>query len=226
MELDEPVQLMADFAKQRLTMVDTQVRPSDVTNFPIIDAMLSVPREEFVPAALRELAYVGGAVTIAPGRTLLDPRTIAKMLDAGDLSPGDAVLEIGCGLGYATALLARIVEAVVAVEEDAGLAADAEAALGAQGIDNAAVVTGPLAEGHARSGPYDAVMIFGGVEELPPALIDQVKEGGRLVAIFMNGAHGEAREGLKSDGRMTWRMAFNATADVLPGFHRAPSFTF
>ncbi|WP_442639963.1 protein-L-isoaspartate O-methyltransferase family protein, partial [Roseicyclus sp.] len=113
---------MADFAKQRLTMVDTQVRPSDVTNFPIIDAMLSVPREDFMPAARRDLAYVGGPIEIAPGRMLLDPRTIAKMLDAADLEPGDAVLEIGCGLGYTTALLAHIVEAVVAVEEDESLA--------------------------------------------------------------------------------------------------------
>jgi protein-L-isoaspartate(D-aspartate) O-methyltransferase len=217
---------MADFAKQRLTMVDTQVRPSDVTNFPIIDAMLSVPREDFMPAARRDLAYVGGPIEIAPGRMLLDPRTIAKMLDAADLEPGDAVLEIGCGLGYTTALLAHIVEAVVAVEEDESLADDAEATLGDHGIDNAAVVTGPLTEGHAKAGPYDAVMIFGGIEELPPALVDQVKEGGRLVAVFMNGAHGEVRGGLKSDGRMSWRMAFNATADILPGFARAPSFTF
>ncbi|MGP1356622.1 MAG: protein-L-isoaspartate O-methyltransferase family protein, partial [Roseicyclus sp.] len=103
-------------------MVDTQVRPSDVTNFPIIDAMLSVPREDFMPAARRDLAYVGGPIEIAPGRMLLDPRTIAKMLDAADLEPGDAVLEIGCGLGYTTALLAHIVEAVVAVEEDESLA--------------------------------------------------------------------------------------------------------
>ena len=217
---------MADFAKQRLTMVDTQVRPSDVTNFPIIDAMLSVPREDFRPAARRDLAYVGGPIEIAPGRMLLDPRTIAKMLDAADLEPGDAVREIGCGLGYTTARLAHSVEAVVAVEEDESLGSDAEAALGEHGIDNAAVVVGPLTEGHAKAGPYDAIMIFGGIEELSPALVDQLKEGGRLVAVFMNGAHGEVREGLKSEGRMSWRMAFNATADILPGFARAPSFTF
>jgi protein-L-isoaspartate(D-aspartate) O-methyltransferase len=218
---------MADFAKQRLTMVDTQVRPSDVTNFPIIDAMLSVPREEYVPAALRELAYIGGPLELAPGRTMLDPRTTAKLLDAADLAPHHAVLEIGCGLGYVTALLSHIVDAVVAVEEDESLAAEAEATLGAQGIDNAAVLAGPLAEGHAKAGPYDAVIVTGGgVEELPPGLSDQLKEGGRIVAIFMDGAYGKAMEGLKSGGRISWRMAFNATADVLPGFARAPSFTF
>jgi protein-L-isoaspartate(D-aspartate) O-methyltransferase len=217
---------MADFARQRLTMVDTQVRPSDVTKFPIIDAMLAVPREDFVPSARRDLAYVGGPIEIAPGRTLLDARTIAKMLDAADLEPGDAVLEIGCGLGYTTALLAHMVEAVVAVEEDEALAAEAETVLGAHGCDNAAVVTGAMNEGHAKAGPYDAIMIFGGVEEFPPALADQLKEGGRIVAVFMDGAYGEVRAGLKSDGRMNWRMAFNATAEVLPSFARAPSFTF
>lgn len=207
-------------------MVDTQVRPSDVTKFPIIDAMLDVPREVYLPSAKRDMAYVGGPIEIAPGRMLLDGRTIAKMLDAANLEPGDVVLEIGCGLGYCTALLAHMVEAVVAVEEDADLAAEAETTLADQGIDNAAVVTGSLAAGHAKAGPYDAIMIFGGLETFPEALADQVNEGGRIVAIFMNGAHGEARFGLKSDGRITWRMAFNASAEVLPGFARAETFSF
>lgn len=217
---------MMDFQKQRVTMVDTQVRPSDVTKFPIIDAMLAVPREDFVPAARREMAYVGGPVEIAPGRSLLDARTIGKMLDAADLEPGDGVLEIGCGLGYCTALLAHMVDAVVAVEEDPDLAAEAEAILGGHGVDNAAVVTGALVEGHAKAGPYDAVMIFGGVEVVPDALVGQLKEGGRMVAVFMDGAHGEVRTGLKANGHMNWRMAFNAGAEVLPGFARTESFVF
>lgn len=207
-------------------MVDTQVRPADVTKFTILDAMLAVPREDFVPDTRRELAYVDGPVDIAPGRSLLEPRSIAKMLDAADLEPGDAVLEIGCGLGYTTALLAHLVEAVVAVEENPDLAAEAEAALGGHGIDNAAVVAGPMSDGHAKAGPYDAIVVFGGVEEMPSALSDQLKEGGRLVAVFMDGEYGEVRAGLKSDGRMNWRMAFNASATVLPGFERAPSFEF
>lgn len=221
---------MTDYARQRVTMVDTQVRPSDVTKFPIIDAMLDVPREAFVPEARRAMAYVGGPVEIAPGRFLLDARTIAKMLDAADLEPGHVVLEIGAGLGYCTALLARMVEAVVAVEEDEALAAEAQATLSDLGIDNAAVVTGPLTGGHAKAGPYDAILIFGGVETLPDALADQLRPGGRIVTVFMNGAHGEVRRGLKSDadsgGRVMWRMAFNASADVLPGFERAETFSF
>lgn len=217
---------MVDYAKQRVTMVDTQVRPSDVTKFPIIDAMLDVPREEFLPEARRAMAYVGGPIEIAPGRALLDARTIAKMLDAADLEPGDVVLEIGSGTGYCTALLARLVEAVVAVEEDADLASDAEATLSDQGVDNAAVVTGPLVEGHAKAGPYDAILIFGGIEAFPEALGEQLADGGRIVGIFMNGAHGEVRVGLKSDGWLNWRMEFNASAEVLPGFERAETFSF
>lgn len=217
---------MTDFAKQRVTMVDTQVRPSDVTKFNIIDAMLAVPREDFLPQPKRPVAYSGGPIEIAPGRDLLDARTIAKMLDAAELDPTEAVLEIGCGLGYTTALLAHICEAVIAVEEDADLAAEAEATLGSHGVDNAAIVTGSLSEGHAKAGPYDAIMIFGGVQDLPDGLLDQLKDGGRIVAIFMDGALGEVRRGLKAEGGVSWRMMFNATADILPGFERAESFTF
>jgi protein-L-isoaspartate(D-aspartate) O-methyltransferase len=217
---------MADFAKQRITMVDTQVRPSDVTKFPIIDAMLDVPREAFLPDARREMAYVGGPIEIAPGRVLPEARTIAKMLDAADLERGDVVLEVGSGLGYCTALLAHLVDAVVAVEVDEDLASEAEATLADQGIDNAAVVTGPLADGYAKDGPYDAILIFGGIETFPDGLADQLRTGGRIVGIFMNGPHGEVRVGLKSENRLNWRMEFNATAEVLPGFERAETFSF
>lgn len=217
---------MADFAQARITMVDTQVRPSDVTSFPIIEAMLSVPREEFVPASLRDLAYVGGPVPTAPGRALLDARVIGKMLDAIDITPSDSVLEIGAGMGYITALLARLGQAVVAIEEDTDLAAEAEAALGAIGADNAAVLTGPMVEGSARNGPYDAIFVSGAVETLPEALLAQLREGGRIVAIFMDGALGEVRLGRKGAGGISWRMEFNATAEVLPGFTREMGFVF
>jgi len=207
-------------------MVDTQIRPSDVTSFPILDAMLNVPREAYVPDAARDLAYLGGPIPLGGGRQLMEPRSIAKMLEALDVTPDEMVLEIGPGLGYTTALLARMAEAVVAVEEDDGLARDAEATLSEQSVDNAAVLTGPLVEGSARNGPYDAIVIFGGVEEMPPALIEQLREGGRIVAVFMSGPLGEVRLGRKVQGHVSWRMEFNATAPVLPGFERAPSFEF
>lgn len=215
---------MSDFAARRTMMVDTQVRPSDVTRYPIISAMLSVPREAYVPADLVEAAYVGENVSLTPNRVVLDPRTLAKILDGLDVQPGELVLDIGCGLGYSTALLARMAEAVVAVEEDETMAADAQRTLLAQGVDNAAVVTGPLAAGSARHAPFDVITLQGGVEVLPPALLDQLKEGGRIAAVFMEGRLGVARIGYKIDGELTWRYAFNAAAPVLPGFGKAQAF--
>ncbi|MFN3643430.1 MAG: protein-L-isoaspartate O-methyltransferase family protein [Gemmobacter sp.] len=209
---------MTDFAARRVMMVDTQVRPSDVTKFPVIAAILAVPRERFVPDALREAAYVGENIPLAPGRVLLDPRTFAKMLDAVDLQPTDLALHVGTGLGYGAAVMARLAEAVVALEEDEGMAAEAEAVLAAEGVDNAAVMTGPLAAGAARHGPYDAILIEGGVEVVPNALTDQLKDGGRIAALFMRGALGEVRLGRKAAGRVAWRPSFNAAAPVMPGF--------
>lgn len=208
---------MQDFATRRTMMVDSQVRPNDVTKFPIIEAMLTIPREAYVPSARREAAYVGENLEVAPGRVMLEPRTLAKMLDALDVLPTDLVLDIGCCFGYSTAVIARMAEAVVALEEE-GLAAQAEATLSAESCDNAAVVAGSLAAGAAKHGPYDVIMIEGGVETVPEAILEQLKEGGRIACLFMENALGVVRIGHKIDGRVTWRDAFNAAAPVLPGF--------
>lgn len=215
---------MSDFSTRRVMMVDTQVRPSDVTKFPIIEAMLAVPREVYVPAAKREAAYIGENVEIAPGRVVLEPRTLAKLLDALDVHPTETVLDLGCGLGYSTAVIARMAEAVIAVEEEASLAADAQRTLSAESVDNAAVVVGKLADGDAKHAPYDVITLQGGVEVLPEALLAQLKEGGRIGAVFMEGALGTAMVGYKIDGQITWRFAFNATAPVLPGFGKQRTF--
>lgn len=215
---------MQDFAALRTVMVDTQVRTQDVTKFNIIEAMLSVAREAYLPEAQRAVAYVGGDVTLDGGRVVLEPRNQGKMLDALDVQPDEMVLDLGCGLGYSAAVLAHLSEAVVAVEEVESLASEAQGILGEQGVDNVAVIEGPLAEGSAKHGPYDVIVIEGGVETIPAALIDQLKDGGRIAAIFMDGALGECRIGHKLDGKMNWRMAFNATAPVLPGFTKASGF--
>lgn len=216
---------MTDFATRRTMMVDTQIRPSDVTKFTIIEAMLAVPREAFVPPARREVAYVGEHVGLGAGRVVMDPRVLAKMLDALDIQPTDTVLDIGSGLGYSAAVIARMAETVIAVEEDETLARDAQATLSAQDVDNAAVQVGPLAAGAPKAAPYDVITLQGAVETLPEALVAQLKEGGRIGAIFMDGALGVARIGYKIDGQITWRNAFNATAPVLPGFAAHKAFT-
>jgi protein-L-isoaspartate(D-aspartate) O-methyltransferase len=215
---------MSDFAARRTMMVDTQVRPSDVTKFPIIDAMLSVPREEFVPAAQREAAYMGENLDLGQGRVLLEPRTLAKMLDALAISKAEMVLDIGCAMGYSAAVVAHMAEAVVAVEEDESMATEAQEALIAAGSDNAVVHFGPLAEGAAEHGPYDVILIEGGVMEVPDAIVSQLKDGGRIAALFMDGALGEVRVGYKRGDQVSWRMAFNASAPVLEGFKREAAF--
>jgi protein-L-isoaspartate(D-aspartate) O-methyltransferase len=216
---------MSEFASRRVMMVDTQVRPSDVTKFPIIDAMLSVPRETFVPADRREAAYVGENLPLGPGRVVLEARTMAKLLDALDIQPQELVLDLGCGLGYSAAVIARLAETVVAVEEDEALSAEAQRLLSEEGVDNAVVITGPLAAGAPKSAPYDVITIEGGVEELPAAILAQLKDGGRIGAIFMEDALGTARIGYKSGDAVTWRSIFNASAPVLAGFRTARGFT-
>lgn len=215
---------MSEFARRRTIMVDTQVRPSDVTKFPIIDAMLTIPREVFVPGALQEAAYAGENLEIAPGRTLLDPRVFAKILESVNIQPTDLVLDVGAGLGYSSAVAAHLAEAVIALEESPELCGDAETALASVGADNVAVVEGPLTEGAARHGPYDVILIEGGVEEVPEALTDQLKDGGRIAAIFEKGRLGTVRIGLKTDGNVTWRYAFNGDAPLIAGFEKQAAF--
>ena len=217
---------MTDFAANRVMMVDTQIRPSDVTKFPIIDAMLTVRREAFVPSARRDVAYADANIALPQGRVILEPRTLAKMLDAMEIESGDMVLCVGAAFGYSAAVLSRMADAVIALESDADMARDAETALSEQGADNVVVIEGDLAEGAAKHGPYDAILVEGGVEEVPEGLEAQLKEGGRIGAVFMRGGLGECRIGYKADGAVTWRMAFNASAPVIAGFETARAFSF
>ncbi|RXV66168.1 protein-L-isoaspartate O-methyltransferase [Roseovarius sp. A46] len=216
---------MTDFTARRTMMVDTQVRPSDVTKFPIIDAMLRVPREAFVPARMREVAYLGENLDLGASRVVLAPRTLAKMLDALDIEGDDLVLDIGPAHGYSAAVIARLAEAVVGVEDDPALVEEAQRALGDAGADNVVMVEGALSAGAPDHGPYDVILVEGAIEHLPEAITGQLKEGGRIACLFSEDALGVIRIGYKIDGRMNWRYAFNAGAPVLPGFERHAAFT-
>jgi protein-L-isoaspartate(D-aspartate) O-methyltransferase len=215
---------MTDFAARRVMMVDTQVRPSDVTKFPVIAAMLAVPREVFTPMALREAAYVGENLDLGGGRVMLEARTLAKILDALDIQRNELVLDLGCALGYSAAVIAQLAEAVVAVEEDEAMAAEAEAALAAERVDNVAVIRAGLTEGSPKHGPFDAIIVEGGAERLPEAILAQLKDGGRIACVFMEDRLGVCRIGNKAEGAIVWRDAFNAAAPVLPGFARHREF--
>lgn len=215
---------MTDFAARRTMMVDTQVRPSDVTKFPIIDAMLKVRRELFVPTEQIEAAYVSENVVIGKDRVVLEPRTFAKLLDALNIGGDELVLDIGAGYGYSSAVIARMAEAVIAVEEDSELASEAQSLLSDQGADNVVLHVGPLTSGAPEHGPYDVILLQGGVADLPTGLLDQLKDGGRIGCVFMEDALGVVRIGYKIDGTVTWRFAFNASAPVLPGFAKQAAF--
>jgi protein-L-isoaspartate(D-aspartate) O-methyltransferase len=216
---------MTDFAQRRTTMVDTQVRPSDVTKFPIIDAMLKVAREDFVPADKRDAAYADTHIDLGGGRVVLDPRTMAKILEAVDIQPDEMVLDVGAGLGYSSALIGRLGEAVIAFDDDPDRVSAAGNLLAEAGIDNAAAVHGVLSEGAAKHGPYDVILIEGAVEHIPDELTAQLKDGGRIAAIFAEGALGSVRVGYMIDGVVSWRFAFNASAPVIPGFEARRAFT-
>ncbi|WP_347823686.1 protein-L-isoaspartate O-methyltransferase [uncultured Planktomarina sp.] len=215
---------MTNFLTRRTTMVDTQIRPADVTKFPIIEAMLQVRREVFVPDHLNETAYADAILDLGHGRVILEPRTFAKMLDAVDIQGNELVLDIGCGLGYSSAVIGKFSEAVVSIEENEAMAAEAEANLAAEGCLNVAVVQGSLAQGAAQHAPFDVIVVQGAVERMPAALIEQLAEGGRIVAVFSQKGQGAVRVGYKTDGQMSWRFACNAFAPVLKGFMAERSF--
>ncbi|NOD35941.1 MULTISPECIES: protein-L-isoaspartate O-methyltransferase [unclassified Ruegeria] len=216
---------MKDFAARRRTMVDTQVRPSDVTKFPIIDAMLHVPRENFVPNSQREAAYADAVIDMGNGRAMIEPRTLAKILDALNISNDEMVLDIAPAMGYSTAVAARMAQLVVGVESDEALAAEAQSLLAEADVDNAIIHVGPLEQGVAEHGPYDVIMVQGGVEQIPAELLDQLKEHGRIACLFVEGNLGTVRIGRKSGGQVSWRDAFNASAPVLEGFSAECAFS-
>jgi len=217
---------MVDTALQRLNMVESQVRPSDVVDRRVLAAMQDIERERFVPEASRAVAYVDEMIQLGGGRVLLPPRVFGKMVQHLELSSDDLVLDVGCGTGYSTAVISCIAQTVVGLESDKALSAQAMAAIAEAGIDNAVVVEGLLAEGHAEEGPYDAIFVNGAVHDIDNHLLDQLKDEGRLVAIQLEDGYGRVRQWRRFDGQFDSRAVFDAVAPILPGFERAPEFVF
>lgn len=215
---------MTDYQTRRKTMVDTQIRPSDVTKFPIIEAFLSVPREKFVPDGKREAAYIGENFKIGQSRVILEPRTLAKLLDALDIRNDELVLDIGPGLGYSSAVISPMAEVVIAVEDDSSMAIEAEEILTEVGADNVVIQIGKLEDGAPEHGPYDVIILQGGVEKIPSSILNQLKNGGRVGAIFVEEGLGTAKIGFKLNDKINWRYSFNAAAPVLPGFFKQKDF--
>lgn len=221
---------MVDAEQQRHNMVESQVRPSDISDRRIIRAMQSVAREKFLPEALRSLAYLDGALALpgragSPLRSEHAPRVMAKLIQAADINATDVILDVGSATGWSSALLATLGETVVALECDELLAEQATQALSDLSIDNVAVVTGPLAAGYAKAGPYDVIMLQGAIASPPQTLFEQLKDGGRLVAILQNGSIGQACCWQRRGTTLSSRVCFDASASFLPGFDPVVEFS-
>ena len=218
---------MTDHAAARRNMVSGQIRTNRVTDERIIEAMEEIPRERFVPHAKRGVAYVDEDVEIAAGRYLMEPMVLARLIQEANVAADDMVLDVGCGTGYAAAVMSRLAGTVIALEVDESLAEEAERTLGGVGSDNAIVVTGPLAEGYAQQAPYDVILLGGAVDHLPHALMDQLAEGGRIVGVLRKaGGVGQATLWAKHRGALSSRSLFEATLPPLPGIARPVSFEF
>lgn len=217
---------MFDAAMARRMMVDGQVRTADVTNLDLIAAMLAVPRELFVPAAQASQAYLDSDIPLGGGRVLLKPMVLAKLIQGALVGPGNRILDVACGTGYSSAVLSRIVDSVVALEEEPALAEVAKKALHNVGAANVTVAVGPLTAGWAAGGPYDVILLNGATEVAPEALGRQLKPNGRLACIFGRGPAAKAMIYRLIEGRLLGRPIFDVAAPVLPGFAAPAAFVF
>ena len=177
-----------------------------------------------MPDGKREAAYIGENFQIGQNRIILEPRTLAKLLDALEIHNGELVLDIGSGLGYSSAIISLIAEVVIAVEDDSSLASEAEEILSEIGVDNVVVQIGKLEDGAPEHGPYDVIILQGGVGDIPGSILNQLKNGGRIGAIFIEEGLGTAKIGFKLNNKITWRYSFNAAAPILPGFSKQKDF--
>lgn len=217
---------MPDYATQRFTMVESQVRTNDVTDARIIAAMHEVPRETFVPAAKRALAYADVDIELVRGRFLLAARTFAKLLQLAAVKETDKVLDLGCTTGYSTAIISRLAPSVIGLEQDADLVRMACDAVPAAGGKSASIVQGALYDGLRDKAPYDVILINGAVEKVPDGLLAQLGDGGRLVTVLGAGPLGKACLFMRDQNHVGRRFAFDAPAPLLAGFRETVGFVF
>ena len=221
---------MSGFATARQRMVDGQVRPNDVTDIRIIDAMLAVPREAFVPPNQSALAYLDRDLDIGEGasarRFLIKPQVLAKMLQAAEIKETDKVLVVGTAPGYAAAVVARLAGQVVATEGDPGQQAKAKAVLTQLGLANLSFKAAAPADGEPANAPYDVIVLDGATEVVPERLYGQLRNGGRLVGVFAMTKPPRAMIVTHSHDDFGNRALFDASVPVLPGLERLPAFVF
>lgn len=217
---------MSDMSQARASMINCQLRPNRMNDENIIHAIESVNREKFVPKLMRGVAYVDEDIQISEGRYLMEPMVFARLLGVANIQKSDLVLDIGCGTGYSSAVIAGLADAVVALEEDATLSAKAEATLVEQDIVNVAVVTGVHKDGVAKQGPYDVIFIGGAVADVPTSLLAQLKDGGRLICVRLENSVGRGHLITKEGNEYVRERLFDASVPVLPGFAEDEGFVF
>ena len=219
---------MTDFALARRNMVDGQLRPNRVTNAALLAAIGELPRERFLPEGLKSVAYADDDVPLGSGRFMMEPMVLARLIQSLQPQPEDKALVAASGRGYGAAILAKLVNSVVAVENNADLAASAQQTLRDLRVANIQQVAGQPDQGVAASGPYDVVLIEGAVQEVPRVIADQLAEGGRLATVLADpsGVLGVAQLFVKQGGVTSGRPLFDAGTPLLPGFTPPPKFTF
>jgi protein-L-isoaspartate(D-aspartate) O-methyltransferase len=218
---------MSDLSVARAHMVEGQVRTSDVTDKRITRIMGSLERERFVPADKRALAYADICVEVKPGRYLMDPRNLAKLLQLAEVQQGDRVLDVACATGYSAAVLCQLSADVVTLEEDEELAKFAAPVLRTcDKLGRLFGVVSPLKNGAPTQAPFDVIFVNGSVSEVPEAWVQQLKEGGRMVVIISGGPLGKAYFCVCKASELSRRFAFDATVPLLPGFEQPQSFVF
>jgi protein-L-isoaspartate(D-aspartate) O-methyltransferase len=211
------------FEPMRRAMVATQLRTTGVNDPRVVAAMGAVPRERFVPADRLALAYADALVPVAPGRALNPPMALGRLLTEARLGGAERALVIGAATGYSAAVLARLVASVVALEEDDELAAFAKKALAGSGV---ALVKGPLARGHAKAGPYDFILIDGAVEIVPPAIVEQIADGGEVALALLEEGVSRLAIGRVVAGAFGTTIFADAETASLPGFAKPRGFSF
>jgi protein-L-isoaspartate(D-aspartate) O-methyltransferase len=217
---------MPDYSVQRTNMTVSQLLPSGVTDEPLLEAFREMPRERFVPQSKREIAYADAPVEVVHGRWLLAPAVSARLFQLAEITPSDSVLDVGCLTGYSTAILARVSARAVGLEEDAELVRGASERVQEMRLPNALIVQGSLAQGHRAIAPYDVIVVNGGIEAAPKALLAQLAEDGRLVAIWQHDVQGQAVLYRKRAGQIENRLAFDASAPILRAFREPAGFVF
>jgi len=216
-----------DFDQAREIMVDSQIRPNDVTDPRIVSAFLRTPREVFVPNARKSVAYSELEITTSTGRALWIPRDTAKLIKMAAIQPADVALVVGAGAGYEAALLSHLADTVIALEETAQLVDAMSQRLAAIGVDRVAPVEGPLAKGLPGQAPFDVIYVAGMIELLPDAWTEQLRDGGRLVAVIADaGGMGRGKVFTKAGNTVAAREGFDACPPRFAAFDRKPSFSF